>query len=31
MGKWQIDNKTKEVVKLDKTKVRKGKIKDLKK
>ena len=31
MGKWQTDNKTKEVVKLDKTKVRKGKIKDLKK
>jgi hypothetical protein len=31
LGKWQIDNKTKEVVKLDKTKVRKGKIKDLKK
>jgi hypothetical protein len=31
MGKWQIDNKTKEVVKLDKTKVRKVKIKDLKK
>ena len=31
LGKWQTDNKTKEVVKLDKTKVRKGKIKDLKK
>ena len=31
IGKWQTDNKTKEVVKLDKTKVRKGKIKDLKK
>lgn len=31
MGKWQTDNKTKRVVKLDKTKVRKGKIKDLKK
>jgi hypothetical protein len=31
LGKWQTDNKTKEVVTLDKTKVRKGKIKDLKK
>lgn len=31
LGKWQTDNKTKKVVKLDKTKVRKGKIKDLKK
>ena len=31
LGKWQTDNRTKEVVKLDKTKVRKGKIKDLKK
>ena len=31
LGKWQTDNKTKKVVTLDKTKVRKGKIKDLKK
>ena len=31
LGKWQTENKTKKVVKLDKTKVRKGKIKDLKK
>ena len=31
LGKWQTDNKTKQIVKLDKTKVRKGKIKDLKK
>ena len=31
LGKWQTDNKTKKIVTMDKTKVRKGKIKDLKK
>ena len=31
LGKWQSDNKTKKVVTMDKTKITKGKIKNLKK